>query len=362
MNTNKIETGLFEMDFTTGHLVKMQPTNFDIKRGQHLYAAGENMIGQHFAALDDSQMVEINEFGVENDNLYYSPLTCYDSKYIKPLSQIKGIGIYYVEDSPLYTEEQIQKGLERAARIAKRKEEEKQEAKRKSEENKKDLLKKYSFLSILNNSSLIYSEKEAAKNVRKLLAFHFPNVKFSVSKNSGSYTCRWIDGPTTTEVNEKVISLFRIGRFDAYTDYAYTEETDFNSLFGGIEYIHVSRTYSEEIKMQIRTDLEKRKGNLTDLEFDEIFNKTLRETDFTPKGAKGEAQPVQSNTAAAEGVELVEYSAKAFAVFGNTKSIKEQLKALGGRFNGRLKRGAEIAPGWIFSKKREIELKALCGC
>lgn len=358
MNTNKVETGLFEMDFTTGKLVKMQPSNFEIKRGQHLYAAGENMIGQHFAALDDSQMVEINEFGVENDNLYYSPLTCYDSKYIKPLSQIKGIGIYYVEDSPLYTEEQIQKGLERAARIAKRKEEAKQEAKHQSEENKKDLLKKYSFLSVVNNPSLVSSEKEAAKNVRKLLAFHFPNVKFSVSKSSGSYTVFWIDGPTLKEVNAKVINLFRTGRFDAYSDYAYTEESDFNALYGGIEYIHGNREYSEETTAQTRATVIEKYAGEPECRINEICNKMLWETDFTPK----QETPVQKQKVTPKGIELVAYTEKSFAVFGETKSIKEQLKALGGRFNGRLKRGAEIVPGWIFSKKRETELKALCGC
>lgn len=45
---------------------------------------------------------------------------------------------------------------------------------------------------------------------------------------------------------------------------------------------------------------------------------------------------------------LKEYSEKAFAVRGNTKSHKEDLKKLGGKWNNNLKGGA----GWIFSKKR----------
>lgn len=47
-------------------------------------------------------------------------------------------------------------------------------------------------------------------------------------------------------------------------------------------------------------------------------------------------------------IKVVDYSEKAIAVVGDTKLIKEELKAAGGRFNAHLKCGA----GWIFSKKK----------
>ncbi len=46
-------------------------------------------------------------------------------------------------------------------------------------------------------------------------------------------------------------------------------------------------------------------------------------------------------------VKIVDYSEKSFAVIGDTKPIKDDLKKMGGRFNGRLTCGA----GWIFSLK-----------
>lgn len=46
-------------------------------------------------------------------------------------------------------------------------------------------------------------------------------------------------------------------------------------------------------------------------------------------------------------ISIVEYSDKAFAVVGNTKEVKTELKAMGGRFNAKLSCGA----GWIFSNK-----------
>ena len=53
---------------------------------------------------------------------------------------------------------------------------------------------------------------------------------------------------------------------------------------------------------------------------------------------------------------LVEYSSKAVAVFGDTKSIKDELRAMGGRFNARLTFNGEKLAGWIFSKSKERQL------
>lgn len=56
----------------------------------------------------------------------------------------------------------------------------------------------------------------------------------------------------------------------------------------------------------------------------------------------------------ASDIQIVDYSERAIAIIGNTKSIKDKLKELGGKFNPRLSCGA----GWIFSKNRESALKS----
>jgi len=53
---------------------------------------------------------------------------------------------------------------------------------------------------------------------------------------------------------------------------------------------------------------------------------------------------------------LVEYSAKAVAVFGETKAIKDELKAMGGRFNSHLTFNGKKLAGWIFPKSQEQRL------
>jgi hypothetical protein len=53
-------------------------------------------------------------------------------------------------------------------------------------------------------------------------------------------------------------------------------------------------------------------------------------------------------------IRIVSYSEKSIAVIGDTKKIKDALKALGGSFNARLTCGA----GWIFPKSREAKIRA----
>ena len=60
-----------------------------------------------------------------------------------------------------------------------------------------------------------------------------------------------------------------------------------------------------------------------------------------------------------EGIEIMDYSEKAIAVFGDTKAIKEQLKELGGRFNPSLNYNSEKRSGWVFSKKQADKVKEL---
>lgn len=58
---------------------------------------------------------------------------------------------------------------------------------------------------------------------------------------------------------------------------------------------------------------------------------------------------------------LVEYSEKAVAVFGDTKPIKNELKAMGGRFNSRLIFNGQKLAGWIFPKSKEHHLACYFG-
>ncbi|SFL09181.1 hypothetical protein SAMN05216357_11291 [Porphyromonadaceae bacterium KH3CP3RA] len=71
--------------------------------------------------------------------------------------------------------------------------------------------------------------------------------------------------------------------------------------------------------------------------------------------------PTEIPKGVGKGCKMVEYSAKAVAVFGETKAIKEELKAMGGRFNARLTLNGERFAGWIFPKSKERRLATYFG-
>ena len=80
-------------------------------------------------------------------------------------------------------------------------------------------------------------------------------------------------------------------------------------------------------------------------------NIRIRKTDDTTP-----LPPSDKNDTSKNGCTLVEYSEKAIAVFGETKAIKDELKAMGGKFNSRLTFNGKRLAGWIFSKSQEQRL------
>jgi hypothetical protein len=141
-------------------------------------------------------------------------------------------------------------------------------------------------------------------------------------------------------------------------------------MYGDASYIIVQREVSDEAVAKAREKLLEFNPQLTD---DNVNNMPLpfqrgcrmdnlneaarcyaRHLDFQepakeePKKEK-KVQPVSGE------FQLIEYSEKAVAVVGDTKAVKDQLKELGGRFNGELTCGA----GWVFPKSKVEQLEQL---
>lgn len=92
-----------------------------------------------------------------------------------------------------------------------------------------------------------YSGKLAAKNIRIELKTSFKGIKFSVRKNHfDSLSVSWTDGPQKENV-EAITSKYNVGRFDVYQDYHYADVSAFNEVFGGADYINLTREYSDEL-------------------------------------------------------------------------------------------------------------------
>lgn len=70
-------------------------------------------------------------------------------------------------------------------------------------------------------------------------------------------------------------------------------------------------------------------------------------------------KPITMEAKQNNGLRLVKYSEKAYAIFGETRPLKDKLKEIGGKFNPYLKENGEKSPGWIFSAKKLDQLKEL---
>jgi hypothetical protein len=78
------------------------------------------------------------------------------------------------------------------------------------------------------------SEKDSAKQIRKILKAQFPATKFSVRSDSSSVDIRWTDGPTTKAV-DSFVQCFKAGRFDGMTD-SYDYDRDSVLMIDGQQY------------------------------------------------------------------------------------------------------------------------------
>lgn len=208
------------------------------------------------------------------------------------------------------------------------------------------------------------SHAAAAAMIRKELKAAFPSVKFSVTSDSfaggDSVDVRWTDGPTTGQV-EKFSSKYQYGHFNGMEDiYEYTNSRE---DIPQAKYVQEHRSMSDEAEKIVYDALLNQYGkeyfeNIDQWEVKRRIYQKFSETDFcpAPEPTKKETETPQYKeveTVAGE-INIVDYSEKAFAVIGDTKPIKDTLKALGGSFNPRLSCGA----GWIFSKKKLAEVTA----
>lgn len=204
------------------------------------------------------------------------------------------------------------------------------------------------------------STKEIAAKVRVFAKKNFPGFKFSVRSEWSMYTdsmyielkegtcIPFVEGSRSAErgymstmstvkgwEDELTPEMFKV--LDAVTTYAssfrYDDSDGMQDYFDTNFYLKIK--VSDEYK---------------------VVEPKAKKSSVKPEKVE-EAKEVEAVTV--EGLEIVDYSEKAVAVFGETKAIKEQLKELGGRFNPSLNYNGEKRAGWIFSKKQADKVKEL---
>lgn len=204
------------------------------------------------------------------------------------------------------------------------------------------------------------STKEIAAKVRAYAKKNFPEFKFSIRSEWSMYTdsmyielkagtcIPFIEGSRSAQrgcmstmstvkgwENELTPEMFKV--LDAVTTYASSFRYDDSD--GMQDYYDTNFYLSIKVSDEYRVIEPKAKKN-------------------TPKKGQEESANV-AEPVTVEELEIVDYSEKAIAVFGDTKSIKGLLKEIGGRFNPSLNYNGEKRAGWIFSKKQADKVREL---
>ena len=85
-----------------------------------------------------------------------------------------------------------------------------------------------------------------ARNIRIMLKFHFPKVKFSVkSGDYGAIEVKWAvtrqdPGPALASDVSSILKQFEEGHFNGYTDSYDYSPTNWTRTFGGVKYVFCS--------------------------------------------------------------------------------------------------------------------------
>ena len=204
------------------------------------------------------------------------------------------------------------------------------------------------------------STKEIAAKVRSYAKKNFPEFKFSVRSEWSMYT-------------DSMYIELKSGPCVPFIEGSRSAERGYMSTMSNV------KAWKDELTPEVFAALNSVSNYASSFRYDDSdgmqdyfdtnFYLSIKVSDeykvIEPKAKKSSVKPEKVEEAkeveavTVEGLEIVDYSGKAIAVFGDTKAIKEQLKELGGRFNPSLNYNGEKRAGWIFSKKQADKVKEL---
>ena len=273
------------------------------------------------------------------------------SDLIRPLSEKFGIGIYYDSENPTFLDP-----LETAALLAKAKE-------KKAEEEKKAKETREEYGRIA---------KIGAERLRPLVPTDAKAVIIG--------TLRVNECDSYTDYYDYSIARTVILGFSKHTRNLFSEMRKYAANFEGTAHLaeyNADYEHRENYSMGDGMYLGRNKYNGWTISKEPIYsleklleryahtagdeaNICLKTTQPPTDTAE---QPTVSADLSALNLEIVEYSEKAIAVFGDTKPIKDVLKGLNGLFRANLTYNGERRAGWIYSKKQETKVReALAAC
>lgn len=372
-----------------GHKSPMEQNKlFRVERGVKLYSLGYALSCCEIVATEPNKAVriyngstpELVEEWELHDSYHRNPYFRFSDDGIRPISEKRGIGTYFDESGELIPEDVIERSIIHADAIVAALEAEKVAQNQKREEIRQKLREEFADI-LTPITGKHYGKEYQAQykaNLTAMIKHVFPGLKFSIAKREyGGWRIKWSDGPTKRMMEQSVGNFKRIYTNDNTGEYGEWNDTEFTNLFGGADTLDYTRVISPELIARatallndalnseyIGSEAEKLNQYLSAMNGEDIPNgygfehydrgywpeHFAKQISAYAKPAPKASKP--ANQATGE-FQILDYSEKAIAVVGDTTNVKNELKQLGGRFNPRLSCGA----GWIFSKKKESQVR-----
>jgi len=323
------------------------------------------LLGANKSIDRSKQVVEVNEIIqmegysydryvvydiVKNDwGLHYKLVNLRTKDYqtadiIRPLKEKFGIGYYYDSENPQYMDSfEVAILLQEAQQKKKAEQEEAEKEKVRVEEVKK--IGRLRMIAIFPENAqavivarLKQNESDSqtdyyASSVQRTVILGFSTHKRDIFSEMRKHAPNFEGTAYLAEFNE---------------DYEHREKYSMGDGY----YLGESKYSGWIIE---KTPIYKRENTIEELAY------TAGNEDNIHISKPNSTPPSNPTGAGKNGCTLVEYSTKAVAVFGDTKSIKDELRAMGGRFNARLTFNGKKLAGWIFSKSQEQQLACYFG-
>ena len=308
--------------------------------------------------VEKNQIIQMNGFGdnefvvyeIDNTNnkVVYKLINLRTKEFrqtdvIRPMSQKFGIGFYYDDNNPQFlTDFQVAVLQSKANLLAQKVRNEKEEEEKRTEELKTIGRERLEKLIPTDAKAVIVAELH--ENDSNMMTDYF-----------GYRTVRTVILGFST--HEKDMFSEMRSHASNFSETAYLSENNAEyehreKYTGGAgNYLGKSKYSGWIIKKE--KYFKDRKSII------DRFARTAGEEENIRVKEKMKVHPTSVTTTITGSFFIVDYSPKALAIFGDTRPIKEQLKALGGRFNPRLTHNEKKEAGWIFQKSKEQEIRGL---
>lgn len=283
-----------------------------------------------------------NQWGITYKLINLTTKDFHTADIIRPLKEKFGIGFYYDSDNPQFMDSfEVAILLQEAQAKANAEADEKEKERIRVEEVKAIGSKRFAEILPENAQAVIVARLKQdqsdsqtdyfASRTTRTVILGFSTHKRDIFSEMRKHASNFEETAYLAEYNE---------------DYEHREKYSMGAGY----YLGESK-YSgwiiEKVSIYSREDMIKEFAYTAGNE----DNIRIKKTDDTTPPPSSDKNDTSKN-----GCTLVEYSEKAIAVFGETRAIKDELKAMGGKFNSRLTFNGKRLAGWIFSKSQEQRL------